>query len=222
MSTYEPDTVADVLHVNLRARIWEGDWLPGARVSIRALAQSAGLSVIPVRDAVRRLVAEGGLVFADSRTIEVPRLTPENHAEVMFARAQIEPELAARAYRHMTNQDLEQLLTLDAEVNSAITDGDLARYMKANFDFHFHIYRKAQSPVLMRLVEILWLQSGPSMRYVAGQYGAQTGVVDHHKGMTDAIERRDADGFIAALREDVSQGMDFILAAMKREAQDHA
>lgn len=218
MSSYEPDTVADVLHVNLRARIWAGDWLPGDRVSIRALAQSAGLSVIPVRDAVRRLVAEGGLAFVDSRTIEVPRLSPENHGEVLFARAQIEPELAARAYPRLTNEDLAQLVALDAGVNEAIAQGNLARYMKANFDFHFHIYRRAQAPVLMRIAEILWLQSGPSMRYVAGQYGAQPGVADHHKEMTDALARRDAAGFIAALREDVTQGMDFIRTALAREA----
>lgn len=217
MSRYEPDTVADVLHENLRARIWVGDFLPGDRVSIRALAQAEGLSVIPVRDAVRRLIAEGGLAFVDSRTIEVPRLTAENHSEVLFARVQVETELVARAYPNLTNDDLNTLLRLDDQVNEAIGKGDLGRYMKANFDFHFHIYRKAKAPVLMRLVEILWLQSGPSMRYVAGQYGAQSTVSDHHKEMTDQLQQRNVAGFIQALREDVIQGMDFILAATRHE-----
>lgn len=217
MSNYQPDTVADMVHGELRQQIWGGAFLPSDRVSIRALALERGLSVIPVRDAVRRLIAEGGLAFVDSRTIEVPRLTSANHSEVSLARDRLEPELAARAYPHLTNDDLRQLLDLDRQVNAAIASHDLARYMKANFDFHFHIYRKAQAPVLMRLVEILWLQSGPSMRYVAGVYGAQAVVLDHHKEMTDMLAQRDLAGFIKALRDDVAQGMDFILEATKRE-----
>ncbi|RWR24624.1 GntR family transcriptional regulator [Sinirhodobacter populi] len=215
LNDYEPDTVADVLHAKLRARIWEGEFLPGDRVSIRALAQSSGLSVIPVRDAVRRLVAEGALRFSDSRTIEVPKLSLENHSDVLFARMQIEPETARRAYPNLTHADLDMLIAQDTAVNEAIAGNDLGRYMKANFAFHFHIYRKADAPVLMRLIEILWLQSGPSMRFIAGQYGAQTVVADYHKETTDALARRDVDGFVDALRADIAQGMEFILRARK-------
>ncbi|HEY0212143.1 MAG TPA: GntR family transcriptional regulator [Paenirhodobacter sp.] len=218
MGDYQPDTVADVLHANLRTQIWEGDFLPGDRVSIRALAQSSGLSVIPVRDAVRRLVAEGALCFIDSRTIEVPKLSYANHRDVLFARLQLEPETARRAFANLTQSDLNTLIDHDMAVNTAIGSNDLSRYMQANFNFHFHIYRKAETPVLLRLIEILWLQSGPSMRFIAGQYGAQTVVADYHKETTDALARRDCDGFVHALRADIAQGMDFILRAEQMEA----
>lgn len=210
MSDYTPDTAADVLHAKLRQQIWEGQFLPGDRVSIRAIAQEAGISVIPVRDAVRRLVAEGALCFIDSRTIEVPKLSLANHSDVLFARMQIEPEAARRAFAALSQQDLDQLIAHDMAVNRAIAGKDLNAYMKANFDFHFHIYRKAQAPALMRLIEILWLQSGPSMRFIAGQYGAQTMAPDYHKEATDALTRRDGTAFVTALRDDIAQGMEFI------------
>ncbi|WP_370686397.1 GntR family transcriptional regulator [Allorhizobium borbori] len=210
LSNYEPTTGADSLHATLRQQIWEGAFLPGDRVSIRGLAQSSGMSVIPVRDAVRRLVAEGALCFIDSRTIEVPKLSLANHRDVLFARMQLEPEAGKRAFGQLTQTDLEQLIAYDMAVNEAIAMNDVNAYMRSNFAFHFHIYRKADAPVLLRLIEILWLQSGPSMRFIAGQYGAQTVTVDHHKEATDALTRRDRESFVSALREDIAQGMEFI------------
>ncbi|GLK83805.1 GntR family transcriptional regulator [Ancylobacter defluvii] len=218
---YQPDTVADALHRDLRSRIWEGEFMPGDRVSIRAVAQEHGLSVIPVRDAVRRLVAEGALRFADSRTIEVPRLSLTNHRDVVFARMQIEPEAARRAFEHLTQADLNELVRHDMRVNTAIETDDRRLYMKSNFDFHFLIYRRANAPTLMRIIEMLWLQSGPSMRYISSQYGSAAFAIDYHRAATDALAARDGEGFVAAIRSDIGQGMEYILRA-ERELVERA
>ncbi|RLL63622.1 GntR family transcriptional regulator [Paenirhodobacter hankyongi] len=213
MSNYQPDTVADMVHGELRQQIWGGAFLPGDRVSIRALALERGLSVIPVRDAVRRLVAEGALCFVDSRTIEVPQLNLANHRDVLFARSQLEPELARMAFAMLDQTDLEFLVAIDAAMDAAIAAQDIPRYMQTNFEFHFRIYRKAGSPTLLRLVEALWLQYGPSMRYIAAQYGTDPGTVDHHKSVVAALERRDGAAFVQAVHDDIAQGMAFISRA---------
>lgn len=213
MSTYQPDTVADLIHDQLRQQIWGGALLPGDRVSIRALAQQRGVSVIPVRDAVRRLVAEGALCFVDSRTIEVPRMSLANHRDVLFARSQLEPELARMAFGALTQADLDFMIETDTVMDRAIEDHDIQLYMRTNFDFHFRIYRKAESPTLLRLAETLWLQYGPSMRYIAREYGAEPVAIDYHKHAIAALAQRDKDAFAAALRSDVTQGMDFIRKA---------
>ena len=213
MSAYQPDTVADLIHDQLRQQIWGGALLPGDRVSIRALAQQRGVSVIPVRDAVRRLVAEGALCFVDSRTIEVPRMSLANHRDVLFARSQLEPELARMAFGALTQADLDFMIETDTVMDRAIDDDDIQLYMRTNFDFHFRIYRKAESPTLLRLAETLWLQYGPSMRYIAREYGAEPVAIDYHKHAIAALAQRDKDAFVAALRSDVTQGMDFIRKA---------
>jgi DNA-binding GntR family transcriptional regulator len=218
MSGYEPETAADLIHQEMREQIWAGNFLPGDRVSIRALAHSRGSSVIPVRDAVRRLVAEGALCFIDSRTIEVPRLNLTNHRDVLFSRLKLEPELALRAYEHLSQTDLDALVVLDGAVNQAIATGDLALYMRSNLAFHFQIYRRAGSPTLLRLVELLWLQYGPSMRYIAAQYGAQELADDYHRAATDALTHRRRDAFVAAIEADIAQGMELILAASRHLA----
>ncbi|WP_045392983.1 GntR family transcriptional regulator [Falsirhodobacter sp. alg1] len=213
MSDFKPDTVADVLHAKIRQKIWEGRYLPGDRVSIRAIALEEQISVIPVRDAVRRLVAEGALCFVDSRTIEVPKLSLRNHRDVLFARIQLEPEIGCRAFANLSHDDLADLIGHDMRVNAAIRQEDLDAYMTANFAFHFHIYRKADAPALLRLVEILWLQSGPSMRFIAGQYRSNEAAPDFHKEMTDALAVQDCEAFVASLKNDIAQGMDYIRRA---------
>ena len=210
---YVPDTVADQIHKDLRQKLCEGSFMPGERVSIRAISIQHDLSVIPVRDAVRRLVAEGGLRFADSRTIEVPKLSMTNHRDVLFSRSQLEPEAAARAYANLTQSDLQDLVQIDAQVNEAIRRNDLTLYMKSNYAFHFLIYNRSGAPTLLRLIEILWLQYGPSMRFITAQYGANALADDYHREATDALSRQDAAGFVAAIRADISQGMEFIRAA---------
>lgn len=186
--------------------------MPGERVSIRAIAQQHDLSVIPVRDAVRRLVAEGALRFADSRTIEVPKLSIVNHRDVLFARSQLEPEAAARAFAHLTQSDLQELIAIDTRVNEAIRTNDLTLYMQSNYAFHFLIYQRSGAPTLLRLIGILWLQYGPSMRFITAQYGANALADDYHRIATDALSHQDAAGFINAIRADISQGMGFIPA----------
>ncbi|MDS9470030.1 GntR family transcriptional regulator [Paracoccus sp. MBLB3053] len=213
VDNYVPDTAADQLHHALSRKLCEGEFMPGERVSIRAIATQHDLSVIPVRDAIRRLVAEGGLRFADSRTIEVPKLSMANHRDVLFARIQLEPEAAARAFDHLTQADLKELVRLDGNVNAAIREGDLKLYMKSNYDFHFLIYRRSGAPTLLRLIEILWLQYGPSMRLISGQYDASALADDYHRHATDALARQDCEGFVQAIRADITQGMEFIRTA---------
>nr|WP_281352109.1 GntR family transcriptional regulator [Paracoccus aestuariivivens] len=201
------------MHQVLSRKLCEGEFMPGERVSIRAIATQHELSVIPVRDAIRRLVAEGGLRFADSRTIEVPKLSMANHRDVLFSRIQLEPEAAARAFDNLTQADLKELVRLDGHVNAAIRDGDLTLYMKSNFAFHFLIYRRSGAPTILRLIEILWLQYGPSMRLISGQYGASALADDYHRHATDALSRQDCEGFVRAIRADITQGMEFIRVA---------
>lgn len=208
---YQPTTTSDILHAKMRQQLCEGEFEPGQRISIRALAQASGTSVMPVRDAVRRLVAEGALHFVDSRTIEVPGLDIQNHRDVLFARIQLEGETAERAFDHLTQGDLRKLREIDASVNAAIRDNDLALYMKGNRAFHFHIYERSDAPILLHLIGILWMRYGPSMRFICSKFGASSIAVDFHWEVTDALAAGDKERFVKAMRSDIEQGMVLLL-----------
>jgi DNA-binding GntR family transcriptional regulator len=209
--SYAPNTVADDLHHRLRARICEGDFMPGETLSIRRLSQEYGTSVIPARDAIRSLVAEGALEFADSRKIIVPVLSNDRFQDILFARKTLEGEAAYRAFPNLTGEDCQKLREIDRCVDRAIRDNDPALYMKNNYRFHFAIYRSSNSPIMFHLIEILWLQYGPNMRFICARWGASSMAQDYHRVATDALERGDRDGFRAAIEADIEQGMGIIL-----------
>ena len=85
------------LYRALRARIMVGQLLPGEALTLRGLAAAHGVSMTPVREALRRLVAEGALTLSSSGRVSTPELSDERIEELAAIRALLEPELAARA-----------------------------------------------------------------------------------------------------------------------------
>lgn len=208
---YSPKTVAVELHQKLCSRICEGQYEPGETISIRGLAKEYGTSVMPAREAVRWLVAEGALEFTDSRKIIVPNLTRKRFSDILFLRKSLEGEISERAFPNISSNDINCLKNIDEMVNRAIETNDLNLYMKNNYKFHFHIYRLGNSSIILHLIELLWLQYGPSMRYICSRWGASASDLDHHRSVTDALEHGDSKGFRSSIEADIEQGMLFIL-----------
>ncbi|MGC3874777.1 GntR family transcriptional regulator [Halomonas sp. GXIMD04776] len=204
---FSPDTASTRLHQALRTRMCEGDFTPGEVISIRRIAAEYGTSAMPAREALRWLVTEGALVFSDSRKIIVPKLSRERFEEVLYARKNLETEVSRQAFPHITAGDIEELKRIDEQINGAIAQGDIVRYMRGNYQFHFLIYRLSQSRVLLPLIEILWLQYGPSMRYICTRWGASSIADDHLREVTQALSSGDCEAFCQAIGADIEQGM---------------
>ena len=204
-------TAADGLHRDLRRRIAEGDFMPGEVLSIRRLAEEYGTSVIPARDAVRSLVAEGALEFADRRRIIVPAPDRARYRDMLFARRALEGEAAARAFAALGPAEAARLRAIDAGIDRALAAGDFTAYMKGNHAFHFTIYRRAGSAVLMHLIELLWLQFGPSMRFICSRLGTGPIAQDWHRRALAALDEGDAAAFRAAIENDIAQGIALLL-----------
>ena len=81
----------------LRRAIMSGRFPPGQAVTIRGLADRMGVSAMPVREALRRLVAERALALLDNRRVRVPVMTAERFDELLAARMALETEAAVRA-----------------------------------------------------------------------------------------------------------------------------
>ena len=90
-------TAHERVYQQLRERILFGGIQPGRPVTLRGLADELQVSPMPVRESVRRLIAEGALDMHDNRRVSVPDMTREKFAEIIFARNALEPELAVRA-----------------------------------------------------------------------------------------------------------------------------
>ncbi len=201
------------VYQRLRSQILFGDLAPGQPVTIQGLITALGAGMTPVREALRRLIAEGALVHQGNRRVSVPVLSPDGVEELGFMRKTLEAELARRAATRMTKDILEALKQTDDALNDAILRGDIGEYLTQNYQFHSEIYRCADAPIMAETVDRLWLRFGPSLRVVCGRFGTSN-LPDKHADLLDAFRVKDPDAAAQAMAEDVSQGIRQIQASV--------
>jgi DNA-binding GntR family transcriptional regulator len=168
----------------------------------------------PVREALRRLIAEGALTHQGNRRVSVPELTADGVEELVFMRKTLEPELTRRAGERMGEDLLEALRACDEVLNQAIARGDVGGYLMHNYRFHSLIYEAAEAPIMAATVDRLWLRFGPSLRVVCGRFGTSN-LPDKHRDLLEALARRDLSAAVRAMQEDVEQGMAQVRAALQ-------
>jgi DNA-binding GntR family transcriptional regulator len=203
----------EVTYARLRDMILFGHLAPGAPVTIQGLITDLGAGMTPVREAIRRLTAEGALLPQGNRRVAVPELSPELLEQVAFARLAIEPKLAELAAPKLTAEQIDRLEAIDGAVTRAIEAGKLPDYLAANHAFHFALYEAAEAPVLLDLARSLWLRAGPSLRAVIDRYGREA-APDLHRVAIAAMRAGDAKALARAIEEDIQQGVNHVRQAL--------
>lgn len=205
----------EVTYARLRDMILFGVLQPGQPVTIQGLIQDLGVGMTPVREAIRRLTAEGALLPQGNRRVTVPRLTPALLDQVAFARLTIEPKLAEMAAAALTPALIDRLEAIDGEVDDAIRAGAVPAYLESNHAFHFALYDASGAAVLVDMARSLWLRFGPSLRVVCAGMAA-SGLPDRHEEALAAMRAGDAAGLARAMERDIQQGVDQVRLALAR------
>ena len=104
-------TLQEKVFQRLRYDIMIGNFEPGKAVTIRGLAEELGTSPMPIREALRRLVAERALELLPNRRVTVPKMTPDKYRELADARVAME-SLAARRALPLIDAEKLQILSL--------------------------------------------------------------------------------------------------------------
>ena len=194
----------------LRLRIMYGELDPGVPLTLRGIARTFDVSMTPVREAVRRLAAEGALTLSSSGRITTPDLGPERIEELASLRALLEPELAARALPRAHIALIDRLRAINARIAQHVAKQEVSGYIRSNLEFHRTIYLRAQAPAMLALAETVWLQLGPTMRalYMARN---RTDLQRHHRMILAALAAGDEPGLRLAVRTDVTQGLKMLV-----------
>ncbi|WP_171179284.1 GntR family transcriptional regulator [Ruegeria sp. HKCCD8929] len=197
------------VYQTLRSQILFGELVPGQAVTIQGLTDSLGVGMTPVREAIRRLISDGALMFQGNRRVSVPVLSDGDIEQLIYVRKSIESELSRRAAQHMGTSEINQVEAIDRALDAAIQAGDVSGYLRYNHAFHATLYAQANAPVLSDLAERLWLRFGPSLRMVCGRFGTQS-LPDRHKDIISALRGGTPDDVAQAVAQDVEQGMELM------------
>jgi DNA-binding GntR family transcriptional regulator len=137
----------------LRDRIHSGAFAPQARLNIDALARELGVSAIPVREALRRLEAEGWVRFQPNVGAIVAPVDATAWEQQMVAAAILEGAATADAAAHLKPSDLTRVRRLAAEMEQVAAEGDAATFSRLNRSLHATIIERCANGYLLELIE---------------------------------------------------------------------
>ena len=185
-------SLSEQIYRSLRLSLMSGGFQPGARLNISRLAERFGTSVTPVREAVFQLVREQALELKRGFQPRVPVLEIARYIKLRETRAPLERLATELATPHMTPGDLDALQELHRQFVTREEADDWAGALAANQAFHFKIYTASKNPVLVGVIENLWLIAGP---FTTNQYPALRNARTNphpHDILVDALRRGSA------------------------------
>ena len=181
-----------------------GVFLPGQVVTLRGLAADLDVSPMPVRQAIKCLIVEGALEMLPNRTVQVPPMTRDRLMDLLAVRRALEGMVTEQATRNITTKQIVMLERMQAEATRVFRIGDVRPCLEENRRFHFTLYEVARSPVLMPMIQTVWLQAGPFMR-LAFSSSELRWDGSHHDELLDALKVRDPVAARRAIESDVNR-----------------
>jgi len=221
-------TLSADVYEQLKGLLMSGKMMPGQQLSLRSTADALKVSVMPVREATQRLVAEKALENGPSRIIRVPMMTVSQFREITSIRVNLEGFATEQACRHMSKQYLADIEVLNSAFNEELEQDnpDGTKLISINKDLHFAIYQASEMPMLLQLIEALWLRIGPILNYdlrsgtkrleartITDHHTRLVNTLSHHCKLVAALKVRDVDAAKAALKSDIDTAAEFIVSS---------
>ncbi|NYE94720.1 DNA-binding GntR family transcriptional regulator [Psychromicrobium silvestre] len=175
----------------LKDRILSGSYSPGHRLVLSRIAEDLGVSVVPVREAIRRLEAEQLLRFERNVGATVIGIDPVEYFNTMQTLSIVEAAATALSLPSLGVEEIAEAHRLNEAMKESLANLDPVRFTALNHDFHQVLYRQCPNPHLLDLVNRGWnrlnaLRSS-TFNYIPGR-AAQS--VQEHDELLRLIENK--------------------------------
>lgn len=197
------ETLDVQVYRGLKDAVLSGRLQGGERLVQEALAEAAGTSRIPVRDALRKLEAEGLIVSRDGGYF-VKGFGVEDAREICGLRLLLEPYALALAFPRLKASHQEELRVVHQAMIEAARANDPDSFLLNNHAFHFQMYEASGQSRLIQMIEPLW-SGRPPMTAFRGPMNMGLRI-EEHKALLEAVEQRSLAKAKAVLRAHIESG----------------
>jgi DNA-binding GntR family transcriptional regulator len=198
----------DLVYSRTRHAILSGDFPPGSALRLQDLASKNGVSMIPVREALRLLEAEGFVESIPNRGARVAPLSQEDMEDVYRVRLVLEVEALRRAIPNLTPEILADARALNDEVRT-LGIADDPRTQVVHRSLHFRLYGQSNSRWLLRIAGIVWDHTERYRRVMTPRVDFHESH-RQHEGIINALANNDEPGALAALNHHLEQSRDVL------------
>jgi DNA-binding GntR family transcriptional regulator len=198
------EQLSDEVAARLRAEIMSGALRPGTFIRLDDTAAALGVSITPVREALRTLRGEGMVRLEPHRGHVVTQLSRRDIEDIFWLQAMIARELAATAAERITDAAIDELERLNESLEQAVADGDAETVAAAVFDF-YRVINRATGRTKLAWFQLHVGRYLPPMVYAADpDWGSHA--VDVHRQLVGALRRRDGDAVVALTMREITDG----------------
>ena len=162
------------------------------------------------RDTVTRLVAQGVLQFGPRNSAIFPHLTASELKHFTVVRCALEGRAACEAANNTDHKACKRLEDRLATMRSLIKDRQLDSDLDHHRQFHFEIYAMSGIPILVVMIENMWLRCEPALSFVIPQYVLSLKGSDHHQAALNGILKGDAAAAEAAIIADITEAANYL------------
>lgn len=205
-------TTAEFVEATLREAILTGVIAPGTPLRQEELAETFGVSRMPVREALRQLEARALAEFHPHRGAVVAEISAADGADIGAIRMALEPMALRLSLPGLTAADLDQAEDLIAEMDG---EADPGRMGELNRRFHMTLYARAGRPRLLALTEQHLLAADRYLRFQFAALGYLPQSQDEHRALLAACRAGDADEACRLVTEHVGQAAEQLTEFLK-------
>ncbi|MCA1954815.1 MAG: GntR family transcriptional regulator [Anaerolinea sp.] len=208
----------------LRADILEGRLRPGEWLRQERLAQEYGVSQMPVREALKELVAEGLVEHVPYRGVRIVTFTVADVEDLYAIRSDLEGRAARATALRITPEELAELKVMYEQMKLCQSPDDLRRYREVNRRFHLYIIAASKRPYLIRTLTQMW-DVFPTMLWSNFAVTAARSLPardqmdwQEHEAILQALERHDGEGAEVLMRRHIQTAGNELIAFLRENS----
>jgi DNA-binding GntR family transcriptional regulator len=207
-------TRQEMVYKELETAILSGHIHPGTRIVSEEIAKKLDVSVIPIREALRRLEAVGLVANRPNYGVTVAELSKENLEEILEIRIHLEGLAASKAAKVGDEKLVQRLTDLHQQYAQARATNKTEDLLDHNKRFHHTLYEAAGMPILLGMIEKLWDRVSPYYYILFRQSVKPNPVIgiSYHQEMINAVKRHQPETVAKWVEADLTDTTHFVLS----------
>ena len=200
------DRIVKLIHED----IFERNLLPGSKISLTELAAKWGISITPLREAIRKVEAEGLITSVPGKGFIVRTVHPDDVKEIFIVRKTLESLACKLACKNITEQEIKEIEKIQeslkkiARENKVNDNEEFKLIQHLNKKFHFSIYNASGNKTLVEMISLVWGRTATIIACILSSPKRLNKLIEEHDTILDALKKRDEAGIQKALKKHLS------------------
>ena len=201
------DSLTDSIAGVIRARILKGEYKIGEKIKETHVAEELSVSRTPIRKAFKQLEEEGLIEYVPNKGCFAKGFTRQDIEDVYAVRKVLEELTVEWAVKRITGDDVRAMAEKCEEMQGYVDQADSARVLATNKDFHEIIYHATGSRFMSQVLRSYKEYIEQTTRPIFYEPKFLQQIVDEHRAIVAAFEKRDKDAAVAAMSAHMTNSM---------------